>query len=102
MGYSPLDADWQLPGPRDRLDDDVALLYATCEQLRLGALKQRVDDLGVPPGVDDANAQAGAVVLLWGWALHVDSDCFAESVCTEEVSMWKKSVFGSFVKLLAS
>lgn len=73
-GGLPLDANWQLPGPRDRLDDDVALLDAAGKQLRLGALQEGVDDLGVPAGVDDADAQAGAVVLFWGWALHGVSD----------------------------
>lgn len=73
-GGLPLDADWKLPGPWNRLDHDVALLDAAREQLRLGALQEGVDDLGVPAGVDDADAQAGAVVLFWGWALHGDTD----------------------------
>lgn len=66
----PLNANGQLPRARDRLDDDVALRDAAGQQLGLGTLQQRVNDLGVPSRVHDADAQAGAVVLLGGGALH--------------------------------
>lgn len=66
----PLNTDRELPRAGDGLDHDVALVDAACEQLRPGALQEGVDDLGVPAGVDDADAQAGAVVLLGGGTLH--------------------------------
>lgn len=55
-GNLPLDSNWKLPRPRDGLDHDVALMDAACQQLRLGALQEGVDDLGIPAGVDNADA----------------------------------------------
>lgn len=68
----PLDANGEFPRARHRLDNNVALLYAAGQQLRLGALEERVNDLGVPSRMDDADAQAGAVMLLRSWTLHCD------------------------------
>lgn len=36
--YIPLDTNGEFPRTRDRLDDNVALLHAASQQLRLGAL----------------------------------------------------------------
>lgn len=70
-----LDGNGQLPRARDRLDDNVALLDAAAQQLVLGALEQRLDDGRVPAGVDDADAQGAAVVLLRGRAFEGGSHC---------------------------
>lgn len=67
----PLDGHGELPGAGDRLDDNVGLGDAARKQRLLGALQERVDDGSVPAGVDDANAEAGAVVLLGNGALVV-------------------------------
>ncbi len=66
----PLRGNGKLPGPGTRLHDNVGLLDAALEKLGLGAGDERLDDGGVPAGVDDADAQAGAVVLLGGRALE--------------------------------
>lgn len=66
----PLNADGQLPRARHRFDDNIALGHAAGEQLGLGAFQERVDDFGVPSCMHNADAQAGAVVLLGGGALH--------------------------------
>lgn len=67
---SPLNGYGKLPGAWDGLDDDVALLDATGLQLVERALDEWLDDSDVPPGMDDANAQAAAVVLLRGWTFE--------------------------------
>lgn len=66
----PLNPNGQLPRARHRFNNNVALGHAARQQLCLGALQQRVDDLGVPARMHDANAQAGAVMLLGGGTLH--------------------------------
>lgn len=64
FGGLPLDSDGQLPGARAGLDNNVRLLDTSGQQLGLGSGHERLDDGRVPTGVDDANAQAGALVLL--------------------------------------
>ncbi len=66
---APLDGNWQLPRPRDGLDDDVGLFDAAGQQLGLCALEEGLDDGVVPAGVDDAHAQGAAVVDLGRWSL---------------------------------
>lgn len=70
-----LDGNGQLPRAGDRLDDNVALLDAAAQQLVLCSLEQRLDDGRVPAGVDDADAQGAAVVLLRGRAFEGGSHC---------------------------
>lgn len=70
--HVPLDSNGQFPRAWHRLDDNVVLVDAAGQELSLCALEQRVNDLGVPAGVHDADAQAGAVVLLGGGALHCE------------------------------
>lgn len=75
-GDLPLDGNGKLPGPRDRLYDDVRVLDAALGQLRLCALEQRRDDGLVPARMHDADAQGAAVVLLWlGTFEGVGSHC---------------------------
>lgn len=59
-----MNGNGKLPGTGARLNDNVGLLDAALEKLGLGAGDERLDDGRVPAGVDDADAQAGAVVLL--------------------------------------
>lgn len=66
----PLGGNGKLPGARAGLHDNVGLLDAALEELGLCAGDEGVDDGGVPAGVDDADAEAGAVVLLGGRALE--------------------------------
>lgn len=61
---APLDSNWKLPRARDRLDHNVGLLDTALEQLGLGSGQKRLNDGVVPAGVDDADAQATAVVVL--------------------------------------
>lgn len=65
----PLNSEGELPGSRDGLDDDVGLLDAAAEELLHGTLDEGLDDGRVPAGVDDADAQGAAVVLLRGRSL---------------------------------
>ena len=67
---APLHGDGQLPRPRHRLDDDVGLGDTAGLELPHRPLQQRLDDAAVPPGVDDADAQAAAVVLLRRGAIN--------------------------------
>lgn len=59
----PLDGNGQLPGSRNRLNDDIGALDAALGQLLLGAVEQRRNDGLVPTRVHDADAQGAAVVL---------------------------------------
>jgi hypothetical protein len=73
LGYgidSRLDGNGQLPRAGHRLHDNVGLLDATGQQLVLGALQQRLNDGAVPARVHNADAQAGAVMLLRGRAFE--------------------------------
>lgn len=74
----PLHSEGELPGSRDRLNDDVGLLDTAAEQLLLGALNEGLDDGRVPAGVDNTNAQGAAVVLLGGRSL--DAGHFGQEV----------------------
>lgn len=69
-GDEPLDRERQLPRPRNGLGHNVGFLDAAGKELVLGALDEWLDDRGVPAGVDDADAQGAAVVLLRGRALE--------------------------------
>jgi hypothetical protein len=60
----PLDGNGKLPCARARLDDNVGLLYTRFQKLGLCAGDEGLDDGGVPAGVDDADAQVGAIVVL--------------------------------------
>ena len=62
----PLSGNGQFPRAWAGLDDNVGLLYAAGQELCLCAGHKRLDDGCVPAGVDDGNAQGGAVVLLCG------------------------------------
>jgi hypothetical protein len=72
--YEPLDCNWQLPGPRDGLHDNVGLGYSAFEQFGLGSLEQGAYDAVVPPGVDDGDAQAGAIMANGGGAFVVHGE----------------------------
>ena len=61
---SPLDCDRELPRARDRLNHNIAVLYAASPELVEGAFEKRFDNGGVPAGVDDTDAQAAAIVFL--------------------------------------
>lgn len=65
----PLNSYGKLPGAGARLDDNVGFLDAGLEQLGLCAGDEGLDDGHVPARVDDADAQAGAVVVLRSGAL---------------------------------
>ena len=60
----------QLVAPRHILHNDILVLDARFPQLLPCALEQRVNNLGVPSCVDDADAQAGAIVMLRSWTLE--------------------------------
>lgn len=47
---------------------DVGLLDTTSEEFTLGAIEEGFDDARVPACVDDTDAQAAAIVLLWSRA----------------------------------
>lgn len=66
---APLDSNWKLPRARNRLNHNVGLLDAALEQLGLGSREERLNNGVVPAGVDDADAQATAVVVLRGGSL---------------------------------
>jgi hypothetical protein len=55
-----LDRIGQLVAPWHALDDYVLILDSGFLQLPLCALEQRIDDLGVPACVDNADAKCGA------------------------------------------
>jgi hypothetical protein len=63
-GNLPLDSNGKLPRAGAGLDDNVGLLDTSLEELGLCAGDERLDDGDVPARVDDADAQAGAVVVL--------------------------------------
>lgn len=65
----PLDSNGKLPCTWARLDDNVGLLDTGFQELGLCAGNEGLDDGDVPARVDDANAQAGAVVVLRSGAL---------------------------------
>ena len=66
----PLDGDGKLPGTRAGLDDNVGVLDAGLDELGLGTGHEGLNDGLVPAGVDNGDAQAGAVVLLRGGTLE--------------------------------
>ena len=58
--YEPLDGKGELVAARHALRNDVFILDpAGCEGLS-DARDERIDDAGVPPRVDDGDAQGGA------------------------------------------
>lgn len=65
----PLDSNGKLPRAGARLDDNVGLLDSGFQELGLCAGDEGLDDGNVPARVDDADAQAGAVVVLRSGAL---------------------------------
>lgn len=65
----PLDSNGELPCAGARLDDNVGLLDTGFQELGLCAGDEGLDDGNVPARVDDADAQAGAVVVLRSGAL---------------------------------
>lgn len=65
----PLDGNGKLPCAGARLDDNVGLLDTGFQELGLCAGDEGLDDGDVPARVDDADAQAGAVVVLRSGAL---------------------------------
>ncbi len=68
-GVELLDGVGELIGAGDALDDNVLLFDAGFGERLLGAGEEGVDDGGVPPGVDDADAEVGACRGLVG-GLH--------------------------------
>lgn len=66
----PLRRNRQLIGSRAALHDDVSLLDAASKKLLLCATNKRLNDRGVPSGMDDGDAQARAVVLLGSGTLQ--------------------------------
>ncbi len=75
-----LDGYRQLPRPGHVLDDYVALLNTTLEELRLGPGKEGLDDAVVPPGSYDANSKPTSIVVLrcGSFVMHDDgrAGCF--------------------------
>lgn len=67
--FLPLDSNGKLPCAGARLDDNVGLLHTSFQELGLCASDEGLDDGNVPARVDDADAQAGAVVVLRSGAL---------------------------------
>lgn len=59
IAHALLNSIRQLIAPRHALDRDVLVLDARGTQRLLGAGEQRVNDLGVPSRVHDADAQSG-------------------------------------------
>lgn len=72
-GVELLDGVGEFVGARDALNDDVLVLDAGLGEGLLRAVEECVDHGGVPAGVDDANAEAGACgasVGVWVCALR--------------------------------
>lgn len=66
----PLDSNGELPGAGARLNNNVGLLDTAGEELLLCTGDEGLDDGRVPAGVDDGDAQVGAIVVLRGGTLE--------------------------------
>lgn len=96
-GGLPLDGDGELPRAWAGLDDNVGLLDAAGQQLLLGTGDEGLDDGLVPAGVDDGNAQAGALVVLGGRSLERhDLGGAVLLVVSGRIGAMKLRVFASF------
>ena len=65
-GIDPLHGEGQFVGAGDGLDDDVFALHTRREEGLFTAGDKSVNYGGVPAGVDDGDAEGGAIVFLGG------------------------------------
>lgn len=68
--YLPLSGEGKFPRSRAGLHSNVGFLYAAGEKLLSGAGHEGRNHGFVPAGMNDADAEAGAIMLLGGWTFQ--------------------------------